>query len=146
MFIGVKGTIKSTLHKYKKYRYDLNYIVATVNNIETRILITDVNASPSFNKKEPLLEILDYAKEKSVDFIVGDFNTPYESIHFSEYKESYSSFHGYGDGFSATWPHNIPLLELDQVWITKSLKPYCLKTTKYNVSDHKLLIAEYLNN
>ncbi len=146
MFLGVKGSVDAVTYKYVDRRYKFNHIITTINNEERSILIVDIYASPFINKEQPIIEVLNYAKANTIDIIVGDFNTPYESIHFNNYVDSYSSFHGYGNGVSATWPHHIPLLELDQVWITKSLIPHSLKTYKYGVSDHKLLIANYSKN
>lgn len=146
MFFGVKGSIDSVTYKYAEKRYKFNHIKTTIRNEQIGILVVDIYASPFINKKQPLIEVLNYARTKNIDIIVGDFNTPYESIHFNKYKAFYSSFHSYGNGFSATWPHNIPLLELDQVWIKTPLKPFNLKAHKYDVSDHKLLIAEYYKN
>jgi len=143
MLFGVKGTIDSIIYKYVDKCYKFNHIKTTIDNTLTTILIVDIYASPFINKKQPLTEVLNYANSHNIDIIVGDFNTPYESVHFTNYTKSYSSFHSYGNGFSATWPHYIPLLELDQVWITKSLSPYNLNSYKHEASDHKLLTAKY---
>jgi len=143
MCIGVKGKIDSIHNRYIEDKYMFNYVIANIDNKESKILIADVSASPFFNKKESLKAILDFAIENNVDFIVGDFNTPYESIHFKNYHKAYNSLHDYGHGFTATWPFGVPLLELDQVWLNKKYNPVQLKKEQYSKSDHKLLIAKY---
>ncbi|WP_452597628.1 hypothetical protein [Pontimicrobium sp. MEBiC01747] len=145
MLLGVKGTIDSISYKYVDKQYKFNHIKTSINNVPTSVLIVDIYASPFINKKQPLIEVLDYANTHNIDIIVGDFNTPYESVHFTNYTKWYSSFHNYNNGFSATWPYSLPLLELDQIWVSQPLRPDILNSYKYAVSDHKLLIAEYYN-
>jgi len=144
MLIGVKGKIDSVFYKYEKKNYKFNVIESTFNNTTSKILIADVYASPFINKKEALKKILNFSEINNIEIIVGDFNTPYESIHFKNYKTNYRSFHNYSDGLTATWPYGIPLLELDQVWIKKNSLPIKLNKFQYSFSDHKLLIAEYI--
>lgn len=143
MLIGVKGRIDSVYNKYEEGSYKFNYIIASINNIETKILIADVYANPFKNKEKPLSEILSFAEANTVDIIVGDFNTPFESVNFKDYNLQFTSFHHYSNGFTATWPYGIPLLELDQIWLNKKHQPIALKKEQYLKSDHKLLIAEY---
>jgi len=141
MCIGVKGKIDSVYNRYIEDKYMFNYVIANIESKRTKILIADVSASPFFNKKESLKAILDFSIANEIDIIVGDFNTPYESIHFKDYHKAYNSLHDYGNGFTATWPFGIPLLELDQIWLNKKYKPEQLKKEQYSKSDHKLLIA-----
>lgn len=145
MLIGVKGKIDSIFYKSEKKNYKINLIKSTIGNITSKVLIVDVYASPFFNKENTLKEILNFSIENNVDIIVGDFNTPFESIHFRGYENNYRSFHNYCNGLTATWPYGIPLLELDQIWINKTIRPIQLNKFQYLFSDHKLLIAEYLN-
>jgi len=143
MLIGVKGKIDSVYNKYVEDSYKFNYINATINNTKAKILIADVSANIFINKEKPLHEILSFAEANTVDVIVGDFNTPFESVHFKNYRLHYTSLHNFSDGFTATWPFGVPLLELDQIWLNKKYKPIVLKKEQYLESDHKLLIAKY---
>lgn len=143
MLFGTKGTIDSVFYEYEEHRYKFNHVETTIDKRKTSILIVDVYASPLVNKEASLKKILHYAQEKNIDIIVGDFNTPHESFHFKSYATNYTSFHDYGNGFTATWPHHFPLLELDQIWVKPHLSPYRLNKFLYSQSDHKLLIAQY---
>ncbi|AUC83595.1 endonuclease/exonuclease/phosphatase family protein [Lacinutrix sp. Bg11-31] len=144
MIVGVKGSIKSVNYQTKKKRFKYNYITAVVNDKTIKLLIADVYASLFYSKAETLKTIIDFSETHEVDFILGDFNTPYESIHFNNYKNNYTSLRDYSDGFTATWPFGIPLLELDQIWVGKSIYASRLNKYNYSFSDHQLLIAEYL--
>ncbi len=144
MIIGIKGEIKSVIYQTKEKSYKYNNVTAVVNNNIIKILIADVYANPFNNKTKALKTIINYSEENKIDFIIGDFNTPYESIHFNTYKKNFTSFREYSEGFTATWPFGIPLLELDQIWFSNTIYGLKLNKYNYNFSDHQLLIAEYI--
>lgn len=143
MLIGVKGQIDDIDYQAESINYRLNYISATIDETPMYILIVDIYASPLLNKEIPLGVIHDYSKKHQVDVLIGDFNTPYESVFFKEYKSNFNSFHPYSVGMTSTWPIPIPVIEIDQIWLAKSYQPLKLQKFCYKNSDHKLLIAEY---
>ncbi|WP_034061714.1 endonuclease/exonuclease/phosphatase family protein [Lacinutrix jangbogonensis] len=144
MLIGVKGSIESIMYKTEENKFKFNHIISEIDNKKTSILIVDVYANPFYSKEDALKSIITYANINKIDIIVGDFNTPYESIHFKNLHKTFTSFHSYGDSFTATWPFGIPLLELDQIWVDESVYPLNLKKYNFLFSDHQLLIANYL--
>lgn len=143
MLIGVKGKIKNVIYTNQPYNYDINFVEAQLQNTTVWIAITDTFQSPTMDKRHTLGTVLQLVSEKNADLIVGDFNTPYESVHFNDYKTNYTSFHDYGQGFSATWPFGIPLLELDQIYVSKRFAPLLLQKKYYDVSDHAMLIGYF---
>lgn len=144
MLVAVKGDITSVKFENKDYGYKLNYIKAKINGKLISILVTDIYASPFTSKKADLKRVYDFTNNHTVDIIVGDLNTPFESVHFNQFKSNYSSFHSKNNGITATWPFGIPLLEIDQVWIKDTYKPLSLeKEYIFYASDHALLIAKY---
>ncbi len=143
MMIGVKGTIESIFYKAEGVIFRYNYVKIKKNNLLFSVMIADVYADPLINKEIPLDIIYTAAQHHNIDILVGDFNTPYESAYFNRFKDDFYSFHNYSLGLTFTWPTPIALIEIDQIWINKSLQPIKLKKFSYNCSDHKLLIAEY---
>lgn len=143
MLISVKGQIEDVAYKSEANVYRNNYITATINGITKHIMLVDVAASPFFNRDIPLGILHDFSQKHPVDVLLGDFNTPYESVHFKEYKSNFNSFHPYSIGMTSTWPLPFPVIEIDQIWLAKSYKPLKLEKFCYKNSDHKLLIAAY---
>ena len=143
MLIAVKGSIDTIVFPPENPYCKYNYIKATIQQKQISIIIADVQADPLLNKEIPLDMIRKACQKYNVDVLVGDFNTPYESIFFEKFKDEYYSFHPYSIGMSSTWPTPVPVIELDQIWVKKPLQP--IKLIKYNYlkSDHKLLIGEY---
>lgn len=143
MLIAVKGRIDDFVYEADAEVYRLNYITATINQKSVYIMLVDIFANPLLNKEIPLGIIHEFSKKNPVDVLIGDFNTPYESVFFKEYKTNFKSFHPYSIGMTYTWPIPIPVIEIDQIWLAKSYQPLKLQKFCYTNSDHKLLIAEY---
>ncbi len=143
MFLGVRGKIDSIFYHYKVDRYKFNHVELTIDQEKKSLIIIDVASWPLINRKPILETILKYAEDRNISFLLGDYNTPYESDSFNSYKINYYSFHPVSEGFTATWPYGIPLLELDHIWVKKYIKPLQLKKLYYKASDHALLIGEY---
>ena len=79
-------------------------------------------------------------KEHNNTIVLGDFNTPYESIYLKQLKKDFNhAFSKKGNGFKETWFYNLPLLCLDYIWVSKDLK--ILKSEKIfsSKSDHSML-------
>lgn len=144
MFFGSLNIIKNVNYTSKDKSYKFNLIETENKDLKIeKILIIDIYANPFFNRKTPLENTFKYIKNSKTDIIVGDFNTPFNSIHFSEYKNNFKSFHGLSKGSSATWAYGLPLLELDHIWVNKKYIPVSLTKKNYKVSDHQMLIANY---
>ncbi|WP_136482188.1 endonuclease/exonuclease/phosphatase family protein [Cognatitamlana onchidii] len=78
------------------------------------------------------------AKENTV--ILGDFNVPYESTLLKKIKDNYKYFFSSkGNGFRETWFWGLPLLSLDQIWVSPDLEIRTSKNTKTLLSDHSLI-------
>lgn len=158
-----KNKVEKELPDYKIEYLKGNMIVASKNKIETlnsiqinqdlnlnhirvdneTYLLVDIYASPIHYKKDALNKVIEYATKNNIDVILGDFNTPYESVHFEKFKNNYTSFRAYQNGFTATWPIGLPLLELDQIWLRSKLRPLRLEKSYYSCSDHAVLIGKF---
>lgn len=95
---------------------------------------------------------IDVPREWGIDFIessintnentvlLGDFNVPYESLLFDNFKVKFNhTFIEKGNGFIETWFWNLPILSLDHIWVSNDLK--ILKTEKISTwkSDHSMI-------
>ena len=75
--------------------------------------------------------------------LVGDFNTPLDSAYIAPLrKEMTNAFEASGSGCAATWPMPLPVLSLDQVWTTPSLRPVRCEHFGSWRSDHRAVVAE----
>ena len=143
MLIGIKGHIERITYILEKESHDINFVEAQLSTGPISIAFTDTFQDPSMNKRKTLETVLQLVSQNNSDIMFGDFNTPYESVHFRKYEKDFISFHDYGEGFSATWPFGIPLLEIDQMFTSKVCSPILLQKHYYRVSDHAMLVGYF---
>lgn len=143
MLIGIKGHVGKINYTIEEHSYDINFVEAQLDNGPILIAFTDTFQDPAMDKRHTLDTVLRLVSQRKADIMLGDFNTPYESVHFRNYETNYSSFHDYGQGFSATWPFGIPLLEIDQIFTSKKFTPLLLQKRYQSVSDHAMLVGYF---
>lgn len=84
------------------------------------VVVVDVHPNLLRSRQRQLQEALEHTRGSPDALLVGDFNTPLESIHFEPYRALFTNaLDTAGDGFRETWPIGLPLLSLDQAWIGK---------------------------
>lgn len=114
---------------------------------ELRLIAVDVRANPLANRAIPLADLgrwIDSATCESPTMIIGDFNTPRDSVCFRSLRKTFS--HAYekrGSGWPYTWPFPIPFVALDHAWYDRSvdLLNYRLETSWW--SDHRLQVVDF---
>ncbi len=144
MLILTKGKIRS--FRYQKISFQNKYddIEIELNEKIYHVILSDIISNPFASREKPIQTILGVPQSNERLIIMGDFNTPYDSVFFDGYKHKlHNAFRSAGSGFSETWPYGIPLLQLDHIWTSPDLKP--LRVTKrYDfMTDHALLEADF---
>lgn len=100
----------------------------------------DVQGSIDISREPELIFVSKNIIKKTNTIVLGDFNTPYESVYLKQIKKDFNqAFNKKGNGFRETWFNNLPVLSLDHIWVSKDLK--VLKTEKFYSlkSDHSML-------
>ncbi|WP_298531835.1 endonuclease/exonuclease/phosphatase family protein [uncultured Algibacter sp.] len=79
-------------------------------------------------------------KKEENTVVLGDFNVPYESILLKQIKENYVHFFSRkGNGFRETWFLGMPLLSLDQIWVSRDLEIIKSEKVSTSKSDHSMI-------
>jgi endonuclease/exonuclease/phosphatase (EEP) superfamily protein YafD len=116
----------------------------TIDNRQLRCLIVDVYAHPLYDRRSALTAIAALA-EHSADrplLILGDFNTPVDSLHFADLRRHHvNAFEHAGAGCIATWPSLAPVLSLDQIWGNPHLQVQTCRHVLTTASDHRPVVA-----
>ena len=112
---------------------------------EMNFIQVDLNASPGKSRRLALATLSALvAKHSSKPLVVlGDFNTPRQSFHLDAFRHHLThAFEAAGHGFAETWPMPVPVLGLDQIWTSRTLRTSrCTHGGKLH-SDHRSVIAE----
>jgi endonuclease/exonuclease/phosphatase family metal-dependent hydrolase len=112
---------------------------------QLRVVVVDV-AVALFSKRESVLNAafgIAKMREDIPTIIMGDFNTPVDSVWFRHARESFTNtFEAAGAGLLVTWPLPLPVLALDHIWISRSLEVGCARLEWTWISDHRPVVAE----
>ena len=109
-----------------------------------RVLLVDFDASPLFDRRR-LVAAVFRAAESTPDIptiVMGDFNTPIDSRWFERVRDRFRHvFEEAGEGLLVTWPTPLPLIAIDHIWVSESLRPTCATLEPQEMSDHRLVAA-----
>jgi endonuclease/exonuclease/phosphatase family metal-dependent hydrolase len=110
-----------------------------------RVVLVDLEPNP-LSRRKLLMERVEAAA--AVPFagptlVLGDFNTPGDSVWFEGLRKDYSeALEESGTGLLATWPVPVPVLGLDHIWVSKDLVPLCSGKRSGWLSDHAQVWSE----
>lgn len=112
---------------------------------ELTVLQVDIDGVPAHSRR-PALERLGELAAELHDrplIVLGDFNTPRDSVHFAGLRKHLANtFETAGLGSGETWPMPLPVLSLDQIWCSPGLVPVrCHHEVTFR-SDHRPVVAE----
>lgn len=144
MLIAVRGIILES-HRVRIQKC-INYgvVKVRVSGRTFTVIVVDISANP-WHSRRPAFEHLIRAIDKHAGgnlVIVGDFNTPYESIWFNALRARLThAFAIAGTGFIETWPFHLPILALDHIWLGPSLHATSAHVLRTRHSDHAAVTA-----
>jgi vancomycin resistance protein VanJ len=88
----------------------------------------------------PLRGLLEQSLSEAM-LVLGDFNTPRDSVHFDPLRAHWhQAFEASGHGYAETWPMPVPMLALDQIWTR--LRPLRCRHGVSAYSDHRPVFAD----
>jgi vancomycin resistance protein VanJ len=110
------------------------------------VVLVDIDANP-FRSRAAAFAALTQSLEEGRGgprLVVGDFNTPWESVHFDRFRATmHHAFDRAGSGFAPTWPLPLPVLELDHVWGREVNFTSCAHED-LGASDHRAVAFDFL--
>jgi len=112
---------------------------------DVHVLVVDFVSWPLVDRRPFLDAVYQKATQpgQPPTIIMGDFNTPHDSVFFAPFAENYHhAFMRAGNGLISTWPAVCPILALDHAWIPKSYTVLRSWLRRTRSSDHKLIIVD----
>ncbi|QDU49893.1 Endonuclease/Exonuclease/phosphatase family protein [Gimesia panareensis] len=109
--------------------------------------LVDINSDVFRSRKQALQLLADQVQENGEKpaLVLGDFNTPGDSVHFEPLrKQCRNTFEAAGDGYNATWPLPLPVLDLDGIWVNSFWQVRSCENRWTWYSDHRPVVAELL--
>jgi vancomycin resistance protein VanJ len=108
------------------------------------LLLVDISSQLSLSRRGPLQSLATLAGDLADRplMIVGDFNTPDDSVWFEPLRRHCrQGFREKGGGYAATWPVPLPVLTLDQIWVNKFFDVSRCQNGWTTSSDHRPVTA-----
>jgi endonuclease/exonuclease/phosphatase (EEP) superfamily protein YafD len=142
----VRGEVLSVK---KVLRSDGSYgtlIRTRVRGRNVTVLQADINGTPWVSRAGALKKLVTIMHQHRAEnlIVVGDFNTPLDSVFIAPFRQEFSNaFETSGSGCEATWPVPFPVLSLDQVWTSPSVRPVLCQHFASWRSDHRAVLAEF---
>lgn len=121
--------------------------VITLQGTQIHCFVVDITSNLMRSRKPAFDQLMRFTA-RSTDqpiLVLGDFNTPSDSIHFKTLRSSFKNlFEEAGRGYAPTWPHPLPVLTLDQIWVNEDfILAGCCTHSNPN-SDHRMLEGRLL--
>ncbi|HEV8483493.1 MAG TPA: endonuclease/exonuclease/phosphatase family protein [Blastocatellia bacterium] len=122
-----------------------NVLITNLNGNTFTTILVDIDPNP-FQSRRPafaaLTRVVDAHLQDNL-IVMGDFNTPIESIYFDSFRrELIHSFEDSGSGLSATWPMPLPILTIDHLWVGRSIRLSKCRANWSHFSDHRSLTVD----
>ena len=141
---------RGTLHRQQSHQLHVgswcDQFDLTIQNQSFTLLLVDVSSQLSQSRRQPLQKLGRLVKQLNDRpiLIVGDFNTPDDSIWFDDLRQDCRNvFREFGNGFAPTWPVPLPVLALDQVWANRLIVPSTCSPLTTIVSDHRAIVTTF---
>lgn len=121
-------------------------IEASIEGEDVDVLVVDIPSDPLDSREGPLTAVAELTEilPMSELVLVGDFNTPATSVFFDRLEETMRpAFDRGGRGWRGTWPARLPLLDLDQAWVSPGLEVQEVRNVRVQYSDHWAVVLRY---
>ncbi len=142
MKLLVRGEILQRRANHIPKELKLQHWTIRVRGARLEVFLVDMDANPFYNRKRALTMLYDQitrAGDAPV-IVMGDFNTPLESVHYADLRQDLTPAEP--NGFRETWPFGLPVLSLDQVWLGNGATALgCAKQSRRR-SDHAALFVD----
>ena len=112
-----------------------------------RLLLIDAVVRPFSDRREVVEKVFELARANPElpTIVMGDFNTPIDSVWFDGAREDFThAFEEAGSGTLTTWPTPLPMLAIDHVWVSRQFQVGCASIGWSWVSDHRPIVTDLL--
>ncbi len=144
--IMAKGKVEQVVHRPfedRRGKYMSSWVEA--NGQGYRVLIIDLESNPLMSRRRGMEEVVKLVEQHRHEplLVVGDFNTPRDSVHFDLLRDAglTHAFESAGEGYANTWPYPLPVLQLDHIWFNDRVElSKCAHVGSLN-SDHRIVLT-----
>ncbi len=104
------------------------------------VVAFDLISHPLLDRFTPMRELSEWIRKRPVALpllILGDFNTPRDSLSFRPIRKYVNNAHeASGGGWPYTWPVPLPMYSIDNAWVSQDIRVYQHRHKPSRHSDH----------
>lgn len=144
MAFMAKGEILSKESGSLGRRGRFNLLKVALNGELFHVLLADLDGDPLRSRAPAFASLTEIIRRYSQAnlIVMGDFNTPLDSVLFESFRQYLThAFESGGHGFAETWPMPLPVLAIDHIWVSKSIRVTSCKLNWSRLSDHRSVLA-----
>lgn len=144
MALVTKGKILSKISGPLGKRGHYNLVKVDFTGKHFYVLLVDIDGDPLRSRAPAFQQLTEmiHAYAQTNLIVMGDFNTPIDSVHFKSFRQNLThAFESGGFGFSPTWPVPLPVLTIDHIWVSKNIKVTSCNLNWSRFSDHRPVVA-----
>ena len=144
MLVGTKKEIIEIINSDSDHFYKYGKIKIKIKSKIYTLYIVDIFANRPYFRERVLDSLYKNIDLENNNIVMGDFNTPYESIYLNTFRKSFwNAERKAGSGFIATWPSNYRLIQIDHIWSSKNVVPVFSNNESTSISDHSMLFTKF---
>ena len=142
---------KHPVHESETIHHDgkglCHRVVLSIGEQNVSLIVCDLPSRPYYRRADSIKRVTNIAAEISgqPSLIVGDMNTPVDSVHFDRIRTMYqNAFAAGGQGYHATWPMPLPVIAIDHCWVSRHIDVAACRIKWTLSSDHRPLVADLI--
>lgn len=111
------------------------------------LIVCDLPGNPWRRRSESTALLTELAAEYSGTpaVIVGDMNTPVDSVYIDQLRTRFrNAFSLNGYGYHATWPMPLPVIAIDHCWVSHHIEVAACSIKWTAGSDHRPIVADLI--
>lgn len=140
--VGVRGKLLETTAFGDAGRFRCHRLRVEIDGMDYSVLAIDIPSQP-WLPRQPYLDRIRSVSETERCLILGDFNTTPDARGFDAWKDRFALANDSGrKGFQETWLYGLPVLTLDQLWLSRDLRNHSTTKTPTLRSDHVRMTFE----
>lgn len=145
MALITKGKILASQSGSLGGRGRFNLVEISLRDMRVQLLLVDLDSDPFRSRLRAFASLVELLRAHAQDnlIVMGDFNTPEDSIFFEAFHEQLRhAFAAGGRGYAKSWPLPAPLLTIDHIWVSRKIDVLNCTLDWNTFSDHRPVVAE----
>jgi vancomycin resistance protein VanJ len=142
-----KFPIVDSLQHHHSWKGLYQQLQLSITDRTVNLLIADLPSPPWYRRDQPIGLLTEMASQyaDTPAIIVGDMNTPVDSVYFAAIRRDFrNTFEAGGKGYHATWPNPLPAIAIDHMWVSRQIDVSACRILWTMHSDHRPIVADLL--